>query len=124
MRVLLLVALAVASPSLAESTDFCPPLPPLAEGQDDLRIAESGFTQERYEAAIQHLLEFPARIINAEDLRGTVASSETWIGYENSLRFVRGWVLKQAAVAEAKSGHRGAAVEAFCAFAANAAYAD
>jgi hypothetical protein len=58
------------------------------------------------------------------DLQRTVASSETWIGYANSLRIVEGWNLKQAALREIESGTKGPAVERFCGFVAVAKYAD
>jgi hypothetical protein len=88
-------------------------------------MPESVFTQEQYDSALHALKSFPSRIIDASDLQRTVDSSETWIGYANSLRIVEGWVLKQAALREIESGKtNGPAVKSFCGFVATAEYSD
>ena len=71
-----------------------------------------------------NLRTLPQRLREADDLGARVASSETWIGYENSLRIIEGWVLKQAALSEVRAGSQGSAVDRFCEFIAQAEYAD
>jgi hypothetical protein len=110
----------------ARATDaICPPPAPLAEDEDFPRMGEERFTQEAYESSLGHLKEFPGRIVDAVDLRRTVQSSETWIGYHNSLRIVEGWVLKQAALRDLEAKRAdGPAIQRFCAFVASAHYSD
>jgi hypothetical protein len=121
----LTTALVLLGSQANAARSLCPTLPPLAEGADDLRMPESAFTQEKFDAALHALKNFPRRIIDAPDLQRTINSSETWIGYSNSLRIVEGWILKQAALHDVESGRaEGSAVKRFCNFVAAAEYAD
>jgi hypothetical protein len=126
MQILSLIVVLAALGSHASAADsMCPPPPPIPKDADDHRMPESVFTQEEYDSALHALKNFPSRIIDASDLQRTVNSSETWIGYANSLRIVEGWVLKQAALREIESGKaNGPAVKGFCTFVATAEYSD
>lgn len=88
-------------------------------------MGEQLFTHERYESSLRSLQEFPQQLIGAYDLKHTVQSSETWIPYENQLRIVEGWVLKQGALRDIEANRPdGPGIQRFCAFVAKTEYVD
>ncbi len=82
------------------------------EQADDLRIMEAEFTKEQYQSSIAYLSEFPREIVYSEDLAKTVKSSETWISYDNSLKFVQGYILREIAITNPVPSN----INAFCKF--------
>jgi len=84
----------------------------LSLGEDDLRISEMEFTYEAYQRSVKLLKNMPKKLIDAKNLRRTVDSSETWIGYDTSLRFIQGYVLRTKALNE-KSNEN---ISRFCDF--------
>ena len=82
------------------------------EKADNLRINEAEFTKEHYQSSISYLEDFPGRIVNSEDLSEAIRSSETWISYDNSLKFVQGYILREIAIRESTPIN----ISAFCDF--------
>lgn len=113
---------------------ICPPPPPLVEGQDDLRMKEEDFTAERFASSLSILETDIPKELQDKDTKKVLArldSSEFWIGYSNSLKFIRGYMLKQAAllpITQArltkKTKQRDEAIKAFCNFVGSADYSD
>ena len=112
---------------------LCPPLPSLALGQDDSRIKEEDFTVEQFTSSLSILETDIPKELQEQDTKKVLArldSSEFWIGYANSLKFLRGYMLKQAALLQ--TGHSGIskkqqkkdAVKRFCDFITSAQYTD
>ena len=76
---------------------ICPPPPPLVEGQDDLRIKEEDFTAEQFTSSLSILETDIPKELQDQDTKRVLArldSSEFWIGYANSLKLIRGYMLK------------------------------
>ena len=83
------------------------------DGQaDDLRIYEAEFTKEHYQSSITYLENFPRKFVNSKDLTKTVRNSEIWISYDNSLKFVQGYILREIANREPTLKN----ISAFCDF--------
>ncbi len=83
--------------------------------EPDMQIQESDFTLERFDKALKKLSE----------LGRTPTHTETWITQGNSLQFVRGWLLKKAALESlnvAKLSETNEDVDAFCDFLVNHAF--
>jgi len=113
---------------------ICPPPAHLVEGQDDLRMKEEDFTAERFASSLSILETDIPKELQDKDTKKVLArldSSEFWIGYSNSLKFIRGYMLKQAAllpITQArltkKTKQRDEAIKAFCNFVGSADYSD
>lgn len=105
---------------------LCPAPSPLPEGADDLRIHESEFTYSRYLESLDFIQnEFPRRIRTYKEVSEFQYNTELWLGYYNSLKFIEGYVLKQAALNEVAShSEKREATDRFCQFLRNARYVD
>ncbi len=113
---------------------ICPPLPPLPEGVDDLRTKETDFTAQRAASSRSYLQkEVPKDLREKDDtkIKRRLESSEFWISYDNSLRIIEGYLLKQEALLQIAQSRlskttktRDAAVKRFCDFLGSAHFAD
>lgn len=123
---LIIVAVAFSANVLYAQERICPSPKPLHEGGDELRIFEDNFTKEEYLESMQYLQkDFLPRLREYENIEQVKYSTEFWLSYFNSLNFVKGYVLKQAAINEIKStNNKGAATKEFCTFLESAAYVD
>lgn len=120
--------------SASAGSRLCPLPPPLQEGQDDLRIKEEDITAERFASSLSILETDIPKELQDKDTKKVLArlgSSEFWIGYSNSIKFIRGYMLKQAAllpISQArltkKTKQRDEAIKAFCNFVGSADYSD
>lgn len=118
-----LISLLFCCPSASAESSLCPPLKPLPPEVDDLRVNESEFTHQHFENAFSFFREdLPKRFKEAKTTEELTDREGFWIGYDNSLSLIEGYVLKQAALLERaqlagkQRGTRGPAVKRFCQF--------
>jgi len=116
----------LSSNALLAQEAICPPLHPDPDRAEELVMHENEFTKEKYISSLDFVRnEFPRRILSYEKTSEFEDSPEFWIGYYNSLTFIEGYVLKQAAISEIKTSKtKGSAVKEFCTFLEEAAYTD
>ncbi len=129
LPVLLIALLLTFANSIYAGDSICPPLPPLPEGFDDFRMTESTFTRKRFESSLSYFQTFlPDKLKNAEKTIELTGRSIFWISYRNGLKFIEGYMLKQAALLELASRNKRtkdkSAVEEFCRFTKDAEYVD
>jgi len=113
---------------------LCPLAPPLEKGQDDLRMKEEDFTAKGFASSFSILQNDIPKELLGKDTKKVLArldSSEFWIGYANSLSFIKGYMLKQATLLEIaqsrlskKTKGSSEALKAFCEFVSTAHYSD
>jgi hypothetical protein len=123
----------VATTAYAE-TRLCPSPHPLKEGQDDLTIKEEEFTAENFFSSLSYLQkDLPKELLDKDmnAVKDRLDSSFFWIGYENSLKLIEGYSLKQAALLQIKqlqvspkAKRKDDAVKRFCKFVGSTRYAD
>jgi len=88
--------------------------------EDILKISEHEFTKEKYLESLHYFqIKLPKRLHGINNTRVLTRSSEFWIDYRNSLKFIEGYHLKQEAIHKA-----GKAKKVFCDFINNAEYVD
>jgi hypothetical protein len=95
-------------PSAAGAQTFtpplCPPLPPVPAGADDLRFSEADFTEQKFESSWAYFEHQLSRDLQRVEKTADLTDREGfWIMYGNSLRLMRGYMLKQAAQLERAS---------------------
>lgn len=133
--ILLAVALCpVWETSAHAGSRLCPPPPPVKEGEDDLRMKEEEFNAEHIAKSLSYLQNDIPNDLQDNDSKKIIArlgSSEFWISYDNSLRFIEGYMLKQAALLQIaqsrgpkKTKQKDDAVKRFCDFLGSAEYTD
>ena len=105
---------------------ICSQLPPLPAGADDLRIKEHEITKSKYSESLDFIRnEFPRRLLSYEKISEYEQNTEFWLSYYNSLKFIEGYVLKQAAEQEIQiKKQKGKAAAEFCSFLKEAMYVD
>jgi len=116
----------LGGPALAQET-LCPPLKPLAEGADDHRVREADFTSARFSEALAYFKEdLSRRLAEAKASEHVTEREGFWIGYDNSVKILEGYALRQAALLEhaSKAGVRGPATQKFCDFLSKTRYLD
>jgi hypothetical protein len=107
LRSLILLCLVV--PSFALAKDLCPA--PAAD-RDPTDMTEADFSPQRYKQAIEFLRNgFTEAIERHKSIAELESDLTVWIPYENSLRAIECYVLKQRALYEG-----GPAVKKFCDF--------
>jgi hypothetical protein len=126
--ILFIIFVFAFSNSLYAEDLICPPLPPLPEGADDLRMTEADFTRTRFESSLLYFqTSLPTKLKSAETTRELTGRAVFWVSYRNGLKFIEGYMLKQSALLELSSEKRGSgksAVDEFCSFVKEAKYLD
>jgi hypothetical protein len=116
------------------SSRLCPPPAPVKEGEDDMRMKEDEFNAEHIAKSLFYLQNDIPNELQGNDSKKIMArlgSSEFWISYDNSLRFIEGYMLKQAALLQIaqsrgskKTKQKVDTVKRFCDFLGSAEYTD
>ncbi len=84
---------------------LCPPPPPPPADADDLRFSEADFTEAKFDSSYEYFDKELSKELSSE-LGKPVKTSDLseregfWITYGNSLRHMKGYMLKQAAQLE------------------------
>lgn len=86
---------------------LCPPPPPPPADADDLRFSEADFTEAKFDSSYAYFEnELSSELGKAEKASDLTEREGFWITYGNSLRHMKGYMLKQAAQLErARSPH-------------------
>jgi len=108
---------------------LCPPLKPLPEGVDDHRMRESDLTPARFNQALAYFKGDLSRQLTEAKPTEEVANREGfWIAYDNGLKVLEGYALRQAALLELarRTGikGRGPGRQRFCDFLSKTRYLD
>ena len=98
----------------------------MLEGTGELMILEHEFTQRQYIDSLYYLQnEFSRRLLAFGRVSEFEHNTEFWISYYNSLKFIEGYMLRQAAQAEVSAhSKKGEATDRFCRFLQKARYED
>jgi hypothetical protein len=82
------------------AADLCPPLdPPKKEGIYDRRVTEATFSQKNLWNALRYLEEDLPQALAENAMTEDVRRKESYaIGYPNSLKFIKGYVLRNEAL--------------------------
>lgn len=127
----ILYGLTVAIASAEER--LCPSSPSLPPDVDDHRMTEDQFTLEHFQSSLSYFQNDLAKeLVKTKRTEDVINKEAFWITYENSLRFIEGYALKQAALLErtqvtpgsTAKKWRGPAVQRFCEFVSKAQYLD
>jgi hypothetical protein len=93
----LFTALLLVMPVMALGQEMlCRPAAPVKPGVDDLSMNEAEFTFEKAEESVAFLRDdFSERLWGPEPVKDFKASSDHYISYMNSLRFIEGALLRE-----------------------------
>jgi len=101
-RIAQVVALiGVLSGSANGEESLCPPLKPLPEGVDDHRMRESDLTPTRFNQALAYFKgDLSRQLAEAKPTVEVTNREGFWIAYDNSLKVLEGYALRQTALLE------------------------
>ena len=100
---------ALLLPGVVAAKDLCPGRPPIV---DPMEMSESDFTAEAYGEALEFLRNGLLEALKTNSsIQALEGDTHFWIQYQNSVRAIEGYVLRERALYEG-----GSAVTRFCEF--------
>jgi len=123
------VFIGLLSSDASGEESLCAALRPLAKDVDDHRMRETDLTRARFDEALTYFKEDLARqLAEAKSIEEVTNKGSFWIAYDNGLKVLEGYALRQAALLERSRRvgvkGRGPATQGFREFLAKTRYPD